>query len=1092
MSVNTFAPRALAVHDVSSTGACADLIRSHCPSTEAFLSSRPDVTEYGIVRNGICLKKAIEDALEKKEMLTVPEDCEIEISEYFDGIVKRGVLNSFPEVATDCSSILENECRNDTVIECVEREKVKQEENSANAKCFRIVFSLQKLRANFWEFDPRLWIACEGDVKTLCPDVSRTNLRDCLQSKSFADLSEGCDMAMFDNDFRKMDAPAMLDQGLQHACRSDLSRLCVEERKVPGKLLECLHPLAQKDLETLMVWNFRKSRGDALSPQALNFKKPKCRAAVVKLQTRTLMDHRLNPAVRNSCGADIDRLCAEEKVTAERTARPSNIILGCLAHNFVDIESNDCALAIHKVISWQQLGMQHLGPSEHKHCRKDFEKFCTNQPGLECFSTNFPLLEVDCQQVLIRIITFRDRHPDYDPILKHTCRLRIDEFCDHGPNTVHCLLSNIDKFTDSDAACSSLLQRGIELSQQDYRLRYGVSQFCQDDIATLCPVNSTAVLSCLRNKLEKIQASKCITEVEDVIRGGSLTVNRGLCQGDVEKYCSDVNANISFGKVHHCLLAHLEKLSDGCATEEFNLALAKGNRIQFRPNLQRACKTCINKYCTNLPDDGSIIYCLEETAHDDCSPECQQELLMLLQEKHRDYRLSPDFALQCRVDIKTLCYQGTIGKDDEDNADAVQDVVQCMIDKRKEVTSSACLDQVKRKIRQRSFDVRIGASAIGNACQNDMNEFCADIALGQGRMHECLMKHIDQLEADCKVMEFKNQVAIHEDLRLDPTLANACKSIIPLCANAKQDFFECLLDMQMNYKTRVPRECKEVISSKTRDKINSWWFNDFIVEHCVTDLNQFIKQKKISCQNLPLTTTHATFTRSHPDASRILCITDNFRDIESDACRQSARLHVQLQVTNPLYNRRGFNKTCAEDAIEQCDYDGHNKDPDHGYEVYKCLLQKKTKGLLNPRCNNAVTRVLSFFFTDSKLHPKIANRCAHEIEAFCHDGTGSAYQLTCLKRNSENVLVSESCRGEINALPVPDDLMKLFAERQSGTLHLDEHIEKLTAQLINAGAGRDFFTLCGMLTVAGLFFYIAYSLFRRVRQKGYTFVPKAS
>lgn len=77
-------------------------------------------------------------------------------------------------------------------------------------------------------------------------------------------------------------------------------------------------------------------------------------------------------------------------------------------------------------------------------------------------------------------------------------------------------------------------------------------------------------------------------------------------------------------------------------------------------------------------------------------------------------------------------------------------------------------------------------------------------------------------------------------------------------------------------------------------------------------------------------------------------------------------------------------------------------------------------------------------------------------------------------------------------MPVPDDLMKLFAERQSGTLHLDENIEKLTAQLISTGAGRDFFTLFGMLSVAGLFFYIAYSLFRRVRQKGYSFVPKES
>eukprot|EP00397_Hematodinium_sp_SG-2012_P002912 GEMP01002920.1.p1 GENE.GEMP01002920.1~~GEMP01002920.1.p1 ORF type:complete len:1181 (+),score=258.82 GEMP01002920.1:109-3543(+) len=1098
------------VFDVKPDGACKDIIASECSKAngEFLAAHREDSAGYDFGRNGICLTRLADRWISNAAAPPISEECEIDVAEYFDHIAQFGFLTAFPEVKRYCKDVLAKECKDDQTIECLEREKAKPtkngEEDPLNKKCTFGIFSLQMLRSQHWEFEPKLWSACEDDVRTLCPKVPSAQVRQCMQ-KFDEDLSDDCAAALFDTDMRKVDAPALLDKALQSACKDDLTRVCVDASQNPGQLLPCLYKKASMDLEMLMVWSFQKSEGqDAILTQTAL--EQNCRDEVVRVQGRALMDHRLNTAVRDNCSRDITQLCEAERQQVENSRRPTGLVMNCLTNSFLLIDSSHCALAVKQGIKWQQLGFQNLTPAGHKHCREDFEKYCVNQLGMECFLNNFNDLAVPCQKVLMPTLRYRELHLEFDPVLKHTCKMRIDQFCDEtSTNSVHCLLAHISTIMTTDKPCGQLLQRSIERTQQDYQLKYGVSQFCKEDIEALCKgVVSSTVLQCLRDKNGQIKSKKCIIEIEDVIRGNALAVNKALCKADVEKYCKDVEVNVSHGEIHHCLLKNVEKLSDECANEEFNLAIVKGNKLRLHPNLERACARERDLLCKNMPDeDGSLMRCLEDSVYE-ASKMCQRELVELMQAKHRDFRLSPQFAFECREDIKRLCQPKYGLAEMEEN----QKVVQCMIDSRKNIGSQDCLEEVKRKIRQRGGDVRIVPNMIGNVCQNDMEKYCSGVQLGKGRMHACLVNNIAKLEPNCKVIEFKNQIVMNEDMQLDPSIADPCASLLKACEG--QETFECLWDLRES--PRMPPACARAVVDKTRAKIHSWWFNHELVEHCADDLNTFIRAKRGSCAGLEyFVAEHVNVeeeaVQENRSASRIQCITDNFRIIESVACRQAARFHVKLQVADPMHNRRGFFQTCSHDAVKTCDYRKDAPDPDHGYEVFKCLLASMET--ISKQCNRAISQVLSFFYSDYRLHPKIQNKCVREIGTFCHDLQApdphipdGGMVFACLRSSSRKQKpFSDECKLEMDSVPVSDELVKYFEERAANSEsllqdNLRQKIEKLTAKVVEIttpGGARDFFTIIGMISMTGVAGYFIFQLYKRVSRKGYTlFVPKTS
>jgi len=580
--------------------------------------------------------------------------------------------------------------------------------------------------------------ACKDDIKSLCKDEPSMEIRSCLQSNN-DELSNECSVAIFDGDVRKVNAPAFLDQSFQRACRKDVQTYCEDVVVGGGKLLDCLFQQAKDDFEVDMLNYFRKSDGENPShPVKLKLEED-CRNEVVRVQGRAFMDYRLNLKVKKFCIKDIVDICPEEKQSTDKENKPSGLVMGCLMKNFVYIENARCASAVKDGISWQQLGFHNLSSTAQKKCRSDFLKYCKNAPGLECFLDNFQALEVECQTALVPVFHYRDLIIDFDPVLKHTCKMRIDEFCEDATEYVlNCLLNHQVQIQRKDKPCGTLLKKGIERSQQDHRLKYGVSHHCQRDLEVLCPgLKPNLTLQCLMYKVKKVRSQYCAREVEDLIRGTSMVMKNAHCMEDVEKFCKTIDLSRSQGGlVHTCLIQHLQELSDECAKDEFQLEIVKGDRLDWHPMLHNACASERYKLCSQSSDvDGMAMRCLEDQL-DDLGPRCATLMRLHLQTRNRDFRFSPQFAFECRADIHKMCPQPQVKGAFELALDLEYNVtvIQCMIDKRKSITNPACLEEVRRKIRQRSEDAEMIPNMVGPICQEDIDKFCANVKTGKGRI----------------------------------------------------------------------------------------------------------------------------------------------------------------------------------------------------------------------------------------------------------------------------------------------------------------------------------------------------------------------
>merc|ERR1740120_147291 len=69
-------------------------------------------------------------------------------------------------------------------------------------------------------------------------------------------------------------------------------------------------------------------------------------------------------------------------------------------------------------------------------------------------------------------------------------------------------------------------------------------------------------------------------------------------------------------------------------------------------------------------------------------------------------------------------------------------------------------------------------------CKPDVKSFCEDVEPGNGRVHECLLKHKKEISLPCNIAEFHLQALGAIDITLNPVVRKACKSSIEkLCPN---------------------------------------------------------------------------------------------------------------------------------------------------------------------------------------------------------------------------------------------------------------------------------------------------------------------
>jgi len=290
-------------------------------------------------------------------------------------------------------------------------------------------------------------------------------------------------------------------------------------------------------------------------------------------------------------------------------------------------------------------------------------------------------------------------------------------------------------------------------------------------------------------------------------------------------------------------------------------------------------------------------------------------------------------------------------------------------------------------------------------------------------------------------------------------------------------------------------QCRKVVESKASAKNKSMWFNSDLVKYCTKDLDHFIKQKLPSCEGLSGIALKAleediAETRT---ASRIQCLTDNFEAVLGHYCKNAVKLLLKIQLANPIANRRGFAQTCGEDAQVHCGLSETSEDPFHGYDVFKCLAEKRSH--ISHTCDKSVEKILGFYFADYRLHPRLMDRCANEIEVYCHNlQKGGGVVFACLKTHLPDTGFGLACKLEIEHIHVPSKLMTQF---QQTAQELDnmrwEKFQDIIKGLLSVQSScvQVFFSFIGIMSTGFALAYLFFYGWKKFRTKGYTvFVAK--
>jgi golgi apparatus protein 1 len=108
---------------------------------------------------------------------------------------------------------------------------------------------------------------------------------------------------------------------------------------------------------------------------------------------------------------------------------------------------------------------------------------------------------------------------------------------------------------------------------------------------------------------------KCKIDVRNFYasRASNINLNLGFasaCKEDAAKFCKD-SPKPTDGAVISCLRNYEQKLQTKCKTKVFHAKLAAAHDYRVDPDLARACKTSVEKLCSDVADgQGRVAKCL--------------------------------------------------------------------------------------------------------------------------------------------------------------------------------------------------------------------------------------------------------------------------------------------------------------------------------------------------------------------------------------------------------------------------------------------------------------------------------------------------
>jgi len=657
-------------------------------------------------------------------------------------------------------------------------------------------------------------------------------------------------------------------------------------------------------------------------------------------------------------------------------------------------------------------------------CVEEAKKLCDGEaPGegrlAKCISNEIAASEVAgsteatssvseaCREEVYQFYVQRNTNINKNVPLARACKTDAQKHCDvtwffgyKAGNIISCLSEIKDKLSP---ACGKEIFEVLETQSADFYADPALAQACSADAGRLCPGMKSSggqIQACLReNSLQlswECEEQLFRQEMEDADDLRLSVRLRSRCMDEKRRFCKDVAPGASRAK--QCLEEH--RNDDGFGTpckEELESMIARRVRdFRLDSRLRTSCEEDIYTMCSFSGEDlesvgsdnGNVVNCLQDLAHDIKSEKCKQQVLKYQELAAEDIRFNSRLADACYQDRQSFCSNVQPGS---------ARVIRCMIRQREKLSVNCRAVMFDEEvIMSHNIDFQV---PMKRACTNEIQMFCPNVPHGDARVIRCLQdnKYAKDFGKECKeeVREYETEAA--SDYRLNFRLDKACSADVEaLCKTACNreegqicggKVLRCLTDHRAELKSE---SCKQEVLYFEKMEVTDFRNDVILAASCRTDVDKF-------CPNVD------------PGEGRIHECLRNHRKELSEACRKEELVLEEMEAEN-IELRPGILRACKDERPMFC-----KGVVPGGARMFRCLAEKVSDADFGEVCRKEVVGKLQRRQANWKLDPPLRKACKEHVFTYCDaedkQGQEQGAVYKCLVRHYEDL--DSKCQKEI-------------------------------------------------------------------------------
>ncbi|KAK1891275.1 Golgi apparatus protein 1 [Dissostichus eleginoides] len=651
-----------------------------------------------------------------------------------------------------------------------------------SGECQGEMLDYRRMLMEDFSLSPEIVLHCRTEIEAHCSGLHRKGRTlHCLMRIGRGDRSTAVDsvcQSALQTLIQSADPGAdyRIDRALNEACESVIQTACKHIHNGDPMILSCLmeHLYTEKMVED-------------------------CEHRLLELQYFISRDWKLDPVLYKKCQGDAARLCHTHGWNETSELMPPGAVFSCLYRHAYRSEEQGRRVnpaeqvEVQRILHQRALDVK-LDPELQKRCMTDLGKWCsektdTGQDHLEdlvpaCREVVGNLTELESEDIQIDALLIRA----CEPLTQAFCHVQMKDFrfsykfkmaCKEDvlrlcPNikkkvdVVICLSTTVRNDTLQDAReqrvslkCRKQLRvEELEMSE-DIRLEPELYDPCKSDISRLCPnvaFGNAQMIECLKEQ-KKHLSQRChqkifrLQEVEMTDPELDYQLMR-VCKQMIKRFCTDADAR----NVLQCLKQNKnsELMDPKCKQMITKRQITQNTDYRLNPVLRKACRADIPKFCQPILNkasedselEGQVIACLKlKYADQRLSPDCEDQIRVILQESALDYRLDPQLQMHCTDEIPRLCAEEAAAQEQTGQ------VEECLKVNLLKIKQEACKKEVLNMLKESKADIFVDP-VLHTACALDLKHHCAAITPGRGRQMSCLIEALQdkrvRLQPECK------------------------------------------------------------------------------------------------------------------------------------------------------------------------------------------------------------------------------------------------------------------------------------------------------------------------------------------------------